>query len=291
MKTDFAVTCVGRILWMRPTFFLPVAILGDKEVHWLRIYLDLVVILNFMVDFLLLLGTNRLSGFPSSWKRLFLASALGGIYAGCCMFPGFRFLGNLLWRIVFLAGIAVLAFGCNRSAVKRCAVFILLSMALGGFAMTLEKAGFSALLLAAAGMWLLCRLSFGGSVGEREYVPIRLTYGGNSMNIIALRDTGNTLRDPITGEQVLVVSGDVAQKLMGLTASQLRSPLETLTKRPVPGLRLIPYRAVGQSGSVLLAIRLEDVKIGTRKQSTIVAFAPEGLGKGSMYQALTGGAI
>ena len=257
----------------------------------MRMYLDLVVLLNFMVDFLLLLGTNRLSGFPSNWKRLFPASALGGIYAGGCMLPGFRFLGNFLWRVVFLAGIAVIAFGWNRSAVKRCAVFVLLSMALGGISLCLGSANMPALMLAAGGMWLLCRLSFGSSVGAQEYVPIQLTYGEDTMNIIALRDSGNTLRDPISGEQVMVVSGEVAEKLIGLTAEQLHTPLETLAMRPVPGLRLIPYCAVGQGSSMLLAMRMENVKIGSRVQSTIVAFAPEGLGKGTMYQALTGGAI
>ena len=42
----------------------------------MKIYLDLVVILNFLVDFLLLLGTNRLSGFPASPLRAAAAAAL-----------------------------------------------------------------------------------------------------------------------------------------------------------------------------------------------------------------------
>ena len=257
----------------------------------MEVYLDLVVILNFLVDFLLLLGTNRLSGFPLSARRCALASLLGGIYSGACVMPGFRFLSSILWRTVSLMLMAVIAFGCNRSAVKRGGVFVLLSMALGGIALSFGKGDFLVLVLAAAGVWLLCRIAFGDTVGGREYVPITLTYGDQSASLIALRDSGNTLRDPISGEQVLVISGDVAQKLTGLSESQLRSPLETLALRPIPGLRLIPYRAVGQAGGMLLALRLESVKIGSRTQSAIVAFAPEGLGRGEMYQALTGGAI
>ena len=42
---------------------------------------------------------------------------------------------------------------------------------------------------------------------------------------------------------------------------------------------------------MLLALRFENVKLGSRQQSALVAFAPEGLGKGQMYQALTGGAL
>ena len=41
---------------------------------------------------------------------------------------------------------------------------------------------------------------------------------------------------------------------------------------------------------MVLALRFENVKIGPRVQSAIVAFAPEGLGEG-MYQALTGGVL
>ena len=52
-----------------------------------------------------------------------------------------------------------------------------------------------------------------------------------------------------------------------------------------------PYRAVVQGSGMLLALRFDQVKIGSRRQSAIVAFASEGLGKGSTYQALAGGAL
>lgn len=256
----------------------------------MQIYLDLVVILNFVVDFLLLLGTNRLSGFPAAARRAAAAAALGALYSGVCMLPRLRFLGGLVWRTVSLAGMAVIAFGWGKSAWKRSGVFVILSMALGGVAVSVGKGNFLSLVLAAVGVWLLCRVAFGGQVGGREYVPVELTHGGKTVSIIALKDSGNTLRDPITGEPVLVISGDVAQRLTGLTQSQLRSPMDTLMRRPVPGLRLIPYRSVGQSGSMLLAMRFEKVIIGSKEQSAIVAFAPDGLGR-QMYQALTGGVI
>ncbi len=257
----------------------------------MRVYLDLVMILNFLVDFLLLLGTNRLSGFPTEGRRLLCAAALGGLYSGACMLNGFRFLGNLLWRLVSLGGMAGIAFGWNRSTLKRCGVFVLLSMALGGIAVGFETSNIPSLVLSAGGIWLLCRVAFGGSIGQREYVPIELTYGGNTASLIALRDSGNTLRDPVTGEQVLVIAGDVARKLTGLTHDQLRLPLETLAQRPLQGLRLVPYKAVGQGGGMLLAMRFENVKIGSRRHSAVVAFAAEGFGNGEMYQGLTGGAL
>ena len=72
----------------------------------MEVYLDLMVLLNAVVDLLLLVGTNRLTGFPTQWKRVLPAAVLGGCYSGACLLRGFRFLGGLLWRGVFLGLIA-----------------------------------------------------------------------------------------------------------------------------------------------------------------------------------------
>ena len=255
----------------------------------MAVYLDLVMVLNFLVDLLLLLGTNRLSGFPAAVRRCSVGALVGAVYSGACLLPGFRFLGNLLWRGVSLALISVMAFGCNVSALKRGGIFVLLSMSMGGVAMSLGRGDLPSLLFCALICLLLSVVCFGGRVGGREYVPLRITHGDRSANLVALKDTGNTLRDPVTGEQVLVISPEIAGRLTGLTGEQLRHPLQTLQRSPVPGLRLIPYRSVGNGGGFLLAKRFEEVTIGEKTQSALVAFASEGLGSGEIHQALTGG--
>lgn len=255
----------------------------------MRVYADLVMVLNFLVDLLLLLGANRLSGFPPGVKRAALAATLGAVYSGACLLPGFRFLGGTLWRLVSLGLMAVIAFGWNRPALKRCGVFVLLSMALGGIAVGLEGSGFWVLVPAAAGVWFLCRIGFGGQIGGREYVPLEIRHQGKSVQLTALRDSGNTLRDPITGEQVLIIDAEAARELTGLTEDQLKRPLETLST--LPGLRLIPYRTVGNPGSMLLAMRFQDVMVGNGRGAALVAFAPQEIGRGEGYRALTGGAV
>jgi len=251
----------------------------------LRIYLDLVILLNFLVDFLLLMGTNCLSGHSCTPVRCGIAAALGGIYGGGCILPGFRFLGNTFWRICALLIIAICAFGLDRGAWKRCGLFLLLSMALGGVVVCLGRRDFLALILGAGGVWAMCQVGFGGKIGGQEYVPLTLTFAGNTVRLIALRDSGNSLRDPVSGEEVFVIGADAAEKLTGLTPSQLRKPLETLTAKALPGLRLIPFHAVG-GGGMLLAIRLNHVIVDGRKQSAVIAFSGEEIGHGGEYQAL-----
>ncbi len=254
----------------------------------MAVYLDLVMGLNFLVDFFLLLGTNRLAGFPLGARRCALAAVLGGLYSGACMLPGFRFLGSMLWRAVSLGVMGMLAFGLERSSLKRTGVFLLLSLALGGLAVSLGRGDFLSLVLGAGGVGFLCHVAFGTPIGQQEYLAVAVRHGGSTERFTALRDSGNSLRDPITGESVLVVSAAIGEKLTGLTRQQMAAPLETLAKMPGMGLRLIPYRAIG-AGGMLLGMKFEDVTIGSHRGRAIVAFAPEGLGEG--YQALTGGAL
>ena len=251
-------------------------------------YTQGVFLLNFLIDVLLLFAAARLCGYPVKLYRVLLAGGVSGIYGASCLLPGFYFLGNMLWRTVSLGLISATAYGISVSAARRGLIFAFLSLALGGAVMGFGKGGIVELISAAGVITLLCFVGFRGRVGESCYLPVELSYGDKKMHITALRDTGNTLRDPVTGHQVLVVGADVAQQLTGLSPQQLRTPIETIEK--LPGLRLIPYHSVG-SKSFLLAINLPRVKIGSWQGSTLVAFAPDSLSPEGAYQALTGGVV
>lgn len=243
------------------------------------IYLDAFMGLNFLVDLCLLLGVNRLSGHPPGMGRAAAAAALGGGYAGACLVPGFSFLANGLWRMVSLGLMGWTAFGAGRSGWSRSVLFVLLSMALGGLAVSLNT-GRMGLPLCAGGLAALCRMGLRSR--GRELVPITVTYGGQTVRALALRDTGNTLRDPITGESVTVLTPGVGERL-GISLEALRDPVGAM----VPGLRLIPARTVG-GGGLLAAVRCEAVTIDGRQAGAMVAFAREDFGSGE-YEALTGG--
>ncbi len=254
----------------------------------MTVYLDIVVLLNFLVDFLLLLGTNRLAGYPPGILRAAGAATLGGVYGGVCLLPGFSYFGNLFWRLVSLALMSVIAFGCSRSALRRGVLFSLLSMALGGIALGMQG-GFWSLVLSAGGVTLMCVLGFRGQAGRRQFVQVKVCRAGREVRLLALQDTGNTLRDPVTGQPVLVVGADVACRLTPLTKHQLQNPLEAVGA--IPGLRLIPYHTVGNPEGLLLALRIADVTVGKQKGSRLVAFAPENLSQDGAYQGLTGGIV
>lgn len=238
-----------------------------------------VMLIVMVVDILLLFASCKLTGGRIHIMRIVLGAAVGALFAGVSMIPGFSFLGKLHWRLCSLAITGLLAFGFSMKILPKLLLFTLLHLSLGGVT---ESHEMLSMLLGAAGIGFACLI-----VGRRSrFIPVELHFAGQTLSITALRDTGNTLRDPITGKSVLVVDADIAGKLTGLAPAALCDPVGTIGK--FPGLRLIPYRTVGNTG-FLLALQIPDVRIGNHRGSILVALSPNLLGK--QYQALTGGTL
>lgn len=254
----------------------------------MAVYCILVGFVSFAVNFLLLLGTNRLLGATSNFYNLGLGAAVGALHSLICTATGFRLLDGFLWNVCFLFLTGFAGFGPKVSSIGKCFLFALLSMALSW--LTAGTGGGLWMGLCGAGaIFFLCVRLVGQKSESQSLMPVELQYQNERVSIWALRDTGNDLKDPISGNPVLVVGPKVAQRLVGLTQTQLENPVESVGD--MPGLRLIPYRTVGKSNGLLLGMRLTDIKIGKWQGSSIVAFAPCGLGEGQTYQALTGGNV
>ena len=244
-----------------------------------------VLVLKFIVEVLLLSAAGHLCKVKSDWFRILSAAAVSAVYCAACLSAGAAFLRTPVCRIGILALTVWLAFGFGVQLLYKSSVYLLLNAAIGGFSFTLD------LLTLLAGAVCICIVCVFTSAGNEAggCVPVELRYGNKKLALTALRDTGNTLKDPLTGRSVLIIGADSAEKLTGLSVQQLKDPAGTLCNSAIPGLRLVPYKTIGDGGGMLLALMLKNVRIGSWTGNSLVAFAPETLGNG--YQALTGGKI
>lgn len=245
-------------------------------------YMVFAVIMDFAVNFLLMLSAIKLWRVGQEPVRAFLGAGVGLAYTLLCLNRHTVFLQGNLYRGIFMILMCLCAFGVDRVSVRCALTFCLSRLALDGLSTGENRA---VAMLWAAVLCLLGLYILWGRAGK--YVEVELTWGNQAVRCTALHDTGNTLCDPITGSRVLVVGADVAYALMGLSKQQLLSPVQTVQERP--GLRLIPYKTVGRSGDFLLAARIDRARVGKRRQSVLVAFAPEQLDEGGTFQALIGG--
>ena len=272
----------------------------------MTVYIDLVFILNFCVNYLLLRGTARLGASASRKRNASFASCIGAVYAVLVYLPQVAWTRHLLIKIMIAALMLMTAFGVKRSTLRLSAVFIALSLALCGAVYAVQTlqgrpflyresllypVSFASLLLTAFAVCLACRLFLPRLThAANSIVPLTLQLNQKTVHLTALRDSGNTLIDPISGNSVLTAHWTAAAQLLPEKVSEkdFHSPsvLALRLKKYAP--RLIPYRAVGTEHGLLLAIPCK-ITLDNQTKVGLVAFSPTPLSDGGAYEALTGG--
>ncbi len=277
------------------------------------VYIDSLFLLNWIVNYLLLLATGKLAGEVLRRLRLGLGAALGALYAAAVFFPGMGFLLHPLCKLAAAVVMLLVGYGGSRRLLRVTLVFFGLSCAFGGSIFAIGLLGgrglslrngilYSAMdlrliLLSAALCYVVLTLVFRRTARHerRELVPAVLTLGERRVALTALVDTGNTLTDPVTGRPVMVADGEQVAQLLpeGLAGCSLDDPAEALaelSERYGPKrFRLLPYQAVGVECGMLLALRLDRAQVGTEDYGGIlVALSPTRVSDGGGYSALVG---
>ena len=259
------------------------------------VYLDSLLLLNFILDYLLLLLTGHAAGAPLRRWRMALAAALGAVYAGALFFPGLGFLSHPLLRVCAGVVMVLISYGGCRQLLRLIVLFFAFSAALGGGLYALSLMGVTVILepqyilLFAAAAY--CLLSLAGRQiarhGPKELKRVVVHVGQRSAKLTALVDSGNTLRDPITGAGVVVAQGERLASLLPPEADY-HNPCQALPALKDPRrFRLLPYRSVGVEQGLLLAVRADQVEINGRALGArLVALSPTPVSDGGGYDAL-----
>ncbi len=279
------------------------------------IYVDTLFFLNAIIDYLLLLASAKVAGEPPCRLRFGVSAVLGGGYAVALFLPGMGFLYHPLCRMAAEVLMVLVAFSKSRRLLRQVLIFFALACGFGGGVLAVSLLGgkglslgggvfYSAIdlkivLVSAAGCYGLLTLLFRRwgrhSVQRGELESVALRFNDKEISLTALRDTGNTLTDPVSGQPVLVAEWEWMEELFeegGLSREDARDPagaLERLNQQWPGRFRLLPYRAVGVERGLLLAVRMDEVRLGGAVQEgTLVAISPGPVSDGGSYQVLAG---
>ncbi len=276
------------------------------------VYIDTLFILNGVVDYLLLLASARIAGEPLCRGRFFLGALVGGAYAVALFLPGLGFLYHPACRLSAAVLMVLTAFWNSRRLLRQVLIFLALSCAFGGGVLAvglltgrdpLTEGGvlyaaidLKLVLLTAAGCYALLTALFQRwgrhSAARGELEPVTLWFQDRQITLMALRDTGNTLTDPLSGRPVLVAEGARLAPLLSVEREDMDDPagaIERLNQCWPGRFRLLPYRAVGVNRGLLLAVRLDRSRLGEEtERGTLVALSPNPVSDGGSYQVLAG---
>lgn len=271
----------------------------------MTVYGDVVFAVNAVPDFLLLLLGARLCGYPVRRWRAAVAAAVGGLYAVAVVLPVPPFFRSGWCQALCFLAMAACAYGVRRRAIRPALLTLLCGAAFAGVAYALTQTlsaefvtlrgrvyypASARMLLALAGaFYFAAGLIAAGAArhGGRELLPLRIACGERAVSVTALYDTGNTLRDPVSGQPVIVLCAARSRELLGDAPGADAS--EWVALHPSCRARLVPYRAVGTAGGLLAAVPCR-VSIGKHKEkNALVALSPTPLSDGGAYEALIGG--
>lgn len=238
------------------------------------IYLDVLLALNFCMDYCILRAASALGGRSCPVWRLAAAAAAGAGYAaGCVLLPA---LSALPVRIACCAGMAATAFSVRsaRMLVRQTLLVLLVSFVFGGCVFALEQlsgASLSAggalyapvsrkmLLVAAALAYGLSGLVFRGKAQENRPhgETVCVTVSGKMQEFYLLVDSGNTLRDPMTGRPVLILTRAAAARVLPdelqflpllLGRGNAAELVQRAQQTGAAGWRLVSFQSVGGGG-------------------------------------------
>ncbi len=287
-------------------------------------YLDLDILINGGMDALILILTSRLLHLPVRPVRILAGVLLGEIpvILACYSIPHWTTLSK--WVIPLLMVGA--AFPTRRliTYFKALVGFWLLSAGLGGFVYALwgwaqfdQGIGGELFSLALYNLWILPlaaliwwflqrlwqRWQERNSVLKQMIYDLEIDFGGEEHEVIhvkALLDTGNHLRDPLTGYPVILLEEEVAatslsddvRSFLTIPWNDCADPWPLLWKvNPslVQRLVFIPFQTIDRQ-SWLLGVRPQRVtcfdKKGPQQIQATVALVKQVLSSEDEYQAL-----
>ena len=261
------------------------------------IYLEYLFLENFLTGGLLLLLTSKLAGHSPSRIRLILGSVISGI-GGFTIFIPVAGFGGAVIRLAAAVLICTVVFagGGSESGVKPAKIvkltllFLALTFLSGGAAMAftlwrqipavsgngalyLEPLTYGTLICLAVPAFGLTYI-FVKLVRKRQMETITrgkvcLTIKGKVYSFEALADSGNSLREPLTGRPAALIDRKGAAKLSFRPEDAETGRDETMADRLV----IIPYKAVGTEKGILKGIRTDSITFREKEmKGAVLAF-------------------
>lgn len=228
-----------------------------------ELYIDVLFLVNFLMDYILLLVTKKVLRISSSYGRICLGALLGAFLTCLVTAVGipFTFIKVILFYV--LVPSVMLAAGISLKSPDRF-MRALITLYISGFLVggifayldQYVQVGSLFFALAMASYYLasgaLKMLSLLFHFGEAHCL-VTLHLGEESCKAEAIVDTGNHLRDEASGKAVSIISRKLAERLLGEGTPE--------------GIRYIPYRTIGKGKGVIPVIPIDAICIdGSRER-------------------------
>lgn len=280
------------------------------------VYVDTLFFLNLAVDYFLLVLTVKVAGVYIKRSRLLASALVGALLAVLLYFPPLPKTLALVLRLAVCCVTALAAFigEPGKSWPRLLGIFVMVTLLLAGIVLGLSELGGGAhmqngvlyfeisgtvMVLSFTAVYVLSGLVLGKGRASpgRSYQEVTAEMGERSVRFRALTDSGNLLRDPMSGRKVIVVESRAIAPLFGGMTGELLQSLDALApETALEQLRrcgntpfwLLPARTAAQN-ALMVVFRPEKLYIdGNLREDYILGLAGRQLEIGGDCRALMG---
>lgn len=260
----------------------------------MTVYLDIVFLENVLMNYIIIFATGVVIRDECRKWRIFAASVLGAAYTVVMYLNVIPIYSNFVMKIVLSVVIVYVAFKVKsfKKLVKNLIIFYLVSFVFGGCVFALMYflqpqmaqirngvfVGAYPIKIALIGglvAFVVLQISFRivkTKFSKKDMIfDVQVVINEKIVKVKALLDTGNLLKDPITGFPVIVVEhkslrGVIPEKILNNLDNILGGDIDELTKdeqfsKTISRFRMIPFSSLGKQNGLLFGIKADSVNI------------------------------
>lgn len=291
----------------------------------MTIYIDIVLLENLIMNSIIILSTGIVLKEKIRIIRILLASLLGAIYSVVSYMSILEIYSSIILKIILSIVMVYIAF--NPQTIKKMwkdiLLFYLISFVFGGAAFALIYIVKPQEILMKNGLFLgtypLKTIILGvviafiiiigaftvvkSKITKKDlFCEIEIKLNEKKVETIAMLDTGNMLKEPITNTPVIVVEHtllyncipkEILNNLDELLGGEFNNVPEKIKEEYLSRLKFIPFSSLGKQNGMLLGIKSEYIKIKNMekeeiKENVIIGIYNKSLTKRGEYRALMG---
>ena len=290
-----------------------------------KVYLDVILLVNFIMDYFILWATGKLGNLPVKISRLVLGAFIGALYSIAVLLPQWSFFSSFWGKSICAFLMVLVAYPLQGIGkfIRSYIYLYVISFAMGGAVLAAvflfdNSPGFMqvwngvGIFYGVHYSWLIIALVVAGFLGYGGFHYLRkgwlqeellntltIYFHNDKVMVPALLDTGNQLTDPFTKNPVIVVERAALEKLFPEDFlqktkednSEISELLGSLDEIWAARIRLIPFNSVGKSNGLMIGFRPDIVVIKNKKKEIITSevflgLVNKPLSRGGRYRAL-----
>ena len=282
----------------------------------MTIYLDIVFLEDVFVNYTILIATTMILKQKMRFIKMFVSSALGGIISIVLFLINAPILIEFFIKILISMMMVLICFGKKKIFIK-VFTFYLISLVFGGVTIflifsikpeninivekitnskVLIKNIIKASIISVVMIFIVSKLIKNNEFKKRNIYDLEIFYKGKMVKIKAFLDSGNLLKEPITGKSVIIVE---KESLNGVVEQDIIDNLKNiLTGKWLKDVNtkfsffIIPFTSLGNNNGILIGFKPEYIKIYAEtevlKNDIVIGIYDGKLNNNNLYTSLIG---